>query len=261
MKIKDVKLDETKKYYVYEWYNKETNYIFYVGKGTGRRASTRAPAARNTYFLNYINKYDCFWRYVKTGLSEKEALELEHKRILELRKTGQCSCNFDDGGINGGRCPGERNGMYGKTHSKEAIEKIKEANKYRNKKEKNSQWGISLRERLGEEGYEHWIETKREQNRGKKNPSYGKTIEERVNEEFAKKFKKGIRYSKVVLINEEQNYFKECATVNEAMGIIKDRENLISSLHSIRTALIYYEKQNRTYKGYKLVLQEKEQKS
>ena len=30
-------LDETKKYYVYEWFVIETNEVFYVGKGTGRR--------------------------------------------------------------------------------------------------------------------------------------------------------------------------------------------------------------------------------
>lgn len=36
--------------------------------------------------------------------------------------------NFDEGGRAGGRSSGKANGMYGKTHTPEAIEKIKAAN-------------------------------------------------------------------------------------------------------------------------------------
>ena len=42
-----------KKYYVYEWYNEENDYIFYVGKGCRNRYTT--IRGRNKEFLKYID--------------------------------------------------------------------------------------------------------------------------------------------------------------------------------------------------------------
>lgn len=85
-----------KDFYVYEWYNVNTNEIFYVGKG--RKDRYKNILQRNNYFKNYYNKYKCDVRKVKTELEENEAFELEKELIEKYRKLGQCKCNLADGG-------------------------------------------------------------------------------------------------------------------------------------------------------------------
>lgn len=88
-----------KDFYIYEWYNTDTNEVFYVGKGTkGRYKNTYH---RNTYFKNYLNKYNCDVLKVKIDLDEDEAFELEKELIKKYRIIGQCMCNFTDGGEGG----------------------------------------------------------------------------------------------------------------------------------------------------------------
>lgn len=43
-------------FYVYIWFLKETNEVFYVGKGKNNRY--KSLSSRNSYFLNIIHKYD-----------------------------------------------------------------------------------------------------------------------------------------------------------------------------------------------------------
>lgn len=83
-------------FYVYEWFNIDTDEIFYVGKGTkGRWKNTKE---RNEYFINYHNKYECDVRKIKDNLSEKEAFDLEVDTIKFYRDINQCRCNLSDGG-------------------------------------------------------------------------------------------------------------------------------------------------------------------
>lgn len=150
-------MDRRKVYYVYEWYNVETNYIFYVGKGCRNRMTVRDSSGRNDYFMRYYNKHNCNCRKIKENLTEKQALDYEHQRILELRKTNQCCCNLDDGGTNGGRNFGEKNGFYGKHHPPELMAQILEHRKGKQAGEKNPQYGISPRERMKtKKRYEQW---------------------------------------------------------------------------------------------------------
>lgn len=86
-------------FYVYEWYNKDTGEIFYVGKGCGKRYLQTTK--RNKYFTEYIKIHDCAVRIVKQFDDENDAFEYEHDRICELKKSHQCKCNLDNGG-NGG---------------------------------------------------------------------------------------------------------------------------------------------------------------
>ena len=44
-------------YYIYEWYRKDNNEIFYVGKGSGNRYKVKTQ--RNALFIEMINKYEC----------------------------------------------------------------------------------------------------------------------------------------------------------------------------------------------------------
>jgi len=86
-------------FYVYEWYNVDTNIVFYVGKGSkGRLNQIRG---RNEYFQRYYEKHNCKVRKTKINLPEDIAYEEEIKLIEKHRLSGQCMCNFKDGGQGG----------------------------------------------------------------------------------------------------------------------------------------------------------------
>ena len=86
-------------FYVYEWYIKDTNEIFYVGKGCGKRYKTTRD--RNKLFIDTIQKYNCDSRIIKYFQNEKDAFEYETKRINELKSQGLCKCNIHSGGAGG----------------------------------------------------------------------------------------------------------------------------------------------------------------
>lgn len=78
--------------------------------------------------MRYVKKHKCTSRIIQDNLTENEAYILEENTIKKYKKTGECFLNFDEGGRRGGRAPGELNGMWGKTHTPEARELIREAN-------------------------------------------------------------------------------------------------------------------------------------
>ena len=85
-------------FYVYEWFIKSTNEIFYVGKGSGRRYKVRK---HNRFFNDVVKNNDCDSRIVKTFQTEEEAFAYEYERIHKLQEKGLCKCNISSGG-NGG---------------------------------------------------------------------------------------------------------------------------------------------------------------
>lgn len=85
-------------FYVYEWFIKDTNEIFYVGKGTGNRYKV---LKHNKFFNDFVKRYECTSRIIKEFENEKDAFAYEHQRICELKSIGQCVCNIHDGGIGG----------------------------------------------------------------------------------------------------------------------------------------------------------------
>lgn len=157
------------RFYVYEWYNIETGEIFYVGKGTGRRL--KSPNGRNRYFLRYKNKYNCDVRIVKDNLTNDESLELEAELIAKYKKENQPLTNLTDGGENPPALSGEKNGMYGKTHTDEVKKKLHDCNMGKHEGEKNHQFGISPKERMDEETYKIWQQKQRNRKFGSKNPN------------------------------------------------------------------------------------------
>lgn len=88
-----------KEFYIYEWYNKDTKEIFYVGKGCGKRV--RQIKGRNKLFLDYISKNNVDYRIIKYFTSEQDAFVFENNRIKQLKEHGECSCNLDNGGTGG----------------------------------------------------------------------------------------------------------------------------------------------------------------
>jgi hypothetical protein len=86
-------------YYVYEWFNKDTKEIFYVGKGCKNRY--KQTRKRNKWFNEYYSKNNCESRIVKYFENEQDAFVYENKKIIEYKNKKQCFCNLDNGG-NGG---------------------------------------------------------------------------------------------------------------------------------------------------------------
>lgn len=119
-------------FYVYEYFIVDSNEVFYVGKGTGRRY--KELHNRNKYFNAIITKYQCDVRFVQTNISNEQAIDLEIKRIAELRSKGQAKANLTEGGdgfSSGLLNPtyrvshkGELNPFYGKRHTEETKQKI-----------------------------------------------------------------------------------------------------------------------------------------
>lgn len=85
-----------KEFYVYEWYNKDTGEVFYVGKGSGYRH--KSTKNRSLYFIRYYNKYNCDVRKVYENLTESESFEKEVELIKHYKSLNLAKCNFTVGG-------------------------------------------------------------------------------------------------------------------------------------------------------------------
>ena len=86
-------------YYVYEWFNKTTNEIFYVGKGCRNRY--KEVNRRNKLFKEYYKNNKCACKIIKYFDNEEEAFEFEKQQIMKLKEKGECFCNLDNGGKGG----------------------------------------------------------------------------------------------------------------------------------------------------------------
>lgn len=85
-------------FYVYEWFIKKTNEVFYVGKGCKNRYKVK----KHNKLFNYIlENNDCDSRIVRFFDDEKQAFDYEYQRINELWEIGQCKANIYKGGMGG----------------------------------------------------------------------------------------------------------------------------------------------------------------
>ena len=85
------------KYYVYSHIRKDTNTIFYVGKGAKRRITDKR--GRTQYWNNIVNKAGGFNTQIELETeSEQEALNFEIATIKRLRDSGISLCNITIGG-------------------------------------------------------------------------------------------------------------------------------------------------------------------
>ena len=79
-------------YYVYEWFIVETGEVFYVGKGSGNRATSMKD--RNDLFKQIRRERECDYRILRHFMDNKEAFEYEKERGLELKAIGQAKACF-----------------------------------------------------------------------------------------------------------------------------------------------------------------------
>ena len=92
-------LDKEQIYYVYEHYKPKGRIPFYVGKGKGNRAYDNKK--RNVWWNNIVNKYGYVVRFVKTNLSELDALWTENMCIIGWGRADRGEgplVNLTDGG-------------------------------------------------------------------------------------------------------------------------------------------------------------------
>lgn len=120
-------------FYVYEHIRKDTGQIFYVGKGSKKRAYKHD--GRNQFWKRVVEKANGFQvNFYATDISEDVAFEIEIKRIAELKSAGVVLCNLSDGGEgSSGFVPSEDHkkkisvSKTGVKRSAEAVQKSKEA--------------------------------------------------------------------------------------------------------------------------------------
>ena len=74
-----MQFDTERKYYVYVWFYKDTEKVFYVGKGTKYRY--RSKKRDNPKLVEIINNCECDSKIIKGNLTEEEAFECEKKTI------------------------------------------------------------------------------------------------------------------------------------------------------------------------------------
>lgn len=93
-------MEETKNdFYVYKWYNMDTNEVFYVGKG--HRDRYKSLSHRNQYFLDYVKNNHVSNQIVKDNLTEEEAFLEEEKLTNYYKQMGQCQCCLAKAGTGG----------------------------------------------------------------------------------------------------------------------------------------------------------------
>lgn len=68
--------------YVYGHYKADTDELFYIGKGTGKRAWVKQ--SRNPYWHNIVNKHGLTVKIIEDGLTEEEAYNREKVLIEEI---------------------------------------------------------------------------------------------------------------------------------------------------------------------------------
>ena len=86
-------------FYVYEWYNINTNEVFYVGKGRKNRYKNKTQ--RNKLFLQYIQNNEVDSRIVVDNLSEEDSFKKEKELTEYYKRKNQCHCNLAPAGKGG----------------------------------------------------------------------------------------------------------------------------------------------------------------
>lgn len=82
-------------YYVYAHYTKDTNELFYIGKGIGNRF--KSTKGRNIYWNRVVEKHGFVVKKLKENLSESLAFKYEIYFIKKLNP----KCNLTPGGYGG----------------------------------------------------------------------------------------------------------------------------------------------------------------
>lgn len=87
------------RFYVYEHIRRDTGAVFYVGKGTGYRATNASRHHRSTWWQRVVASAGGFdARFVARDVDEELAFLVEIERIDQWRRRGARLCNMTNGG-------------------------------------------------------------------------------------------------------------------------------------------------------------------
>jgi hypothetical protein len=140
----------SKTFLVYQHLRKDTGAIFYVGKGTPKRAVS--SVGRNKHWKSIVKKSDGFSvEIVFNNLSEDDAFRLEAELILAYRSSGLKLANVADGG---GGCSGYKHSDEMKAYLAEKSKGNKSRTGMKPSKEHIAKMVASR------DGYKHNVETK-----------------------------------------------------------------------------------------------------
>lgn len=87
------------KYYVYIHRKLTDGLPFYVGKGSGNRATNFSCKGRSEYWLRTANKYGVVVEIYKDNLTEEDAYKIEKVLIQRIEHFGIILCNLAEGGV------------------------------------------------------------------------------------------------------------------------------------------------------------------
>lgn len=147
-------------FYVYEHIRNDTGAVFYVGKGSAKRA--KHSLNRGVYWDRVVNKAGGFTiNYPVSDVDEELSLLAEMELIDQYRKLGVQLVNVSAGGEgttgwipsdetrrkiglankNTFKVSGKSHGMYGKKHTEESLAKMRASQKAREWGEKHHFYG------------------------------------------------------------------------------------------------------------------------
>lgn len=84
------------KYYIYAHIRKDTNTIFYIGKGCSNRAYFKSN--RSLFWKRIVEKHGYEVIFLLENLTEEEAYKAEVTFIMAEKLKGNCEANFTNGG-------------------------------------------------------------------------------------------------------------------------------------------------------------------
>ena len=200
-------LDETRKYYIYVWKIKETQEVFYVGKGCGDRY--KAISGRNKFFKDMYRTHNCECEILQGLLTEKEAFRHEVILIKYYREhTNNRLTNVSDGG----------EGTSGVKHTEESKKKLSIANKqkwqdpeFRAKEMQHRLYGVYKSQEFRDK-ISSLVQ-------GENNPNYGNHWSDEQKEQLSKLRKEN---GKSAGINNSQATKIICLETGEIFELIKD---------------------------------------
>jgi hypothetical protein len=226
-------MDTDRLYYVYIWYITETNEVFYVGKGKGKRY--KQISGRNKFFIDMYTSHNCSVKKIYENLTEPEAFQKEQETIKWYKEnTNFRLTNQTDGG----------EGSTGWVAPKEFKKKQSDIHKAQWQDEEFKARMIEIRtDENGPYKSKEFREKISKLVQGENNPNYNHCWTEEMKESLRQKQKANDLYNDATNPNAKKIICVETGEVFDCIKFaiekynIKDHSNMSAALkHPIRTA-------------------------
>lgn len=226
-------MDNERLYYVYIWYFTETNEVFYVGKGKGRRY--KQVSGRNKFFTDMYTSHNCNVKKIYENLTEAEAFQKEQETIKWYKEnTNFRLTNQTDGG----------EGSTGWIAPEEFKKKQSDIHKAQWQDEEFKARMIEIRtDENGPYKSKEFREKISQLVQGENNPNYNHCWTEEMKESLRQKQKENDLYNDETNPNAKKIICVETGEVFDCIKFaiekynIKDHSNMSAALkHPIRTA-------------------------